>query len=150
MSKLKSIQFSLEEGYQEFSFKVDEESCSAQLQLPSTPDSQHVINGEDFDSESEEHVYIFDELKERFFESFEDVECAAASALIGLRVVRVEKMQNSFCVAFLENKEKVLIKESSCKDYYNKLALFDRVDEFDLQKIDDECFDEDELLKSVS
>jgi hypothetical protein len=120
--KITNIDFRIEEYGIEFSFNSDEGGGSAILQLPNTPDSQDQINGADFDNESEEHAEIFKACKRFYYDSFNDIECAAASALVGGKLSKIVEV-DGFYVAF-GSKEYVLT-ESKYKEYYNKQALFE-------------------------
>lgn len=115
----------------------------AYLQLPNTPDSQHTIDGEDFDSDNEYHSEVFETLRDHFYADFKDVECAKASVFTGTRIIHVEQIDHDiemydiescnshtstceFYVAFSHIKAYVLI-EGRASDYYN-VFYFDEAD----------------------
>lgn len=126
-----NITFELYEAHQEFSFTksyASNECCSACLQLPDTADSQNSIDGVEEHEWNDEEKEIFQQLKDFFFDSFNDVECAAASALLAKEVIHVEEV-DGFYVAFTPD-DSFLIKESNYRSYYNKAALFDHIHDF--------------------
>lgn len=128
---INNITFKLYETHQEFSFTksyASNEWCRACLQLPDTADSQNSIDGVEEQDWNDEEREIFQQLKRFFFDSFNDVECAAASALLAKEIIHVEEV-DGFYVAFTCD-ESFLIKESQCRSYYNKAALFDHIDDF--------------------
>lgn len=135
---INNITFELYETHQEFSFTksyASNEWCSACLQLPDTADSQNSIDGVEEQDWNDEEREICQQLKRFFFDSFNDVECAAASALLAKEIIHVEEV-GDFYVAFTCD-ESFLIKESWCRSYYNKAALFDHV--YDFYDVDSEA-----------
>jgi hypothetical protein len=133
------VTFSYNEWFNENKFGA------ATLQLPSTPDSCDTINDQELDSDSDEHQAVFEQLKNYYFDDFKNVECAAASALLGDRVIHVQEVDNLY-IAFVVG-GLFAIKESIYRDYYNKQALFSRIDESDLPISECESFDLSELFK---
>ncbi|WP_058532862.1 hypothetical protein [Legionella saoudiensis] len=119
-----AITFSYTESYKSNLWK------KAYLQLPHTPDSIHLINGIENNNWVEEQHRIFEQLCADYFNSFKDIECAAASAEIGLYINHVEKVtddtNHEFYVAFSANDAHILV-ESSYRHDYNKAALFEMV-----------------------
>lgn len=133
--KINNIAFELYETHQEFSFTksyASNDFGSAFLQLPDTSDSQNSIDGIDEHKWADEENEIVRQLKHFFFDSFNDVECAAASALLAKEVIYVEEV-DGFYVAFTSD-ESFLIKESDYRSYYNKAALFDHI--YDYEGVD--------------
>ena len=138
---INNISFVLTDTHQEFSFTKsfakNEWGC-ATLQLPDTGDSQHSIcdiNINESDWGDEESA-IFNQLKEFFFNSFKDTECAAASALLAKEIIHVEEVDGFYVAFSLDNT--YLIKESPCRSYYNKAALFDHVYDFDFESVNED------------
>lgn len=119
---INNISFSLSDSI-EFSFQHGNGDWDqAYLQLPDTGDSVHSILGEDFDADNEEHKAIFEQLTAFYFDSFKDVECAAASALLQKEILHVEEIDGLY-VAFSENEAHIIV-ECAYRSYYNKQALF--------------------------
>lgn len=128
---INNISFELHETHEEFSFTksyASNEWGCANLQLPDTGDSQNSIDGIDESDWNDEEREIFQQLKDFFFRSFNDTKCAAASALLAKEVIHVEEV-DGFYVAFTQN-DSFLIRESECRSYYNKAALFDLIYDF--------------------
>ena len=124
---IKNISFTLSDSI-EFSFQHNNgEWDNAYLQLPNTGDCVHCISGEDFDCDNETHSAIFGQLEDAYFNSFKDVEWAAASALLQKEVLHVEEV-DGFYVAFSENGTYIIV-ESRYRSYYNKQALFSLLDD---------------------
>lgn len=126
-----NITFKLYETHQEFYFTklyAPNEFGSANLQLPDTGDSQNNIDEVDESDWNDEENEISQQLKRFFFDSFNDVECAAASALLAKEVIHVEEV-GGFYVAFTLDGS-FLIRESEYRSYYNKAALFDHVHDY--------------------
>lgn len=123
-----SIEFELDSLFIKFTFTYSDLKTTgvAYLQLPHTSDSEHSINGLDDSEWDESHQELFEQLQEYYFNSFKDVECAAASAALGLPIIHVEPIEDVF-VAFNQQQGYVL-EESNYKSYYAKAALFDVVD----------------------
>jgi len=125
MKKVTNIKFSIDEGAIEFSFNNKK---TAYLQLPDTGDSQHQINELDEDKWTDIEREIFKQLEKFYFDSFEDAECAAASARLCKTITDVKEVNykgQSIYVTTDEDNEKDLLVESAYRDYYNKTALFD-------------------------
>lgn len=140
---INNITFELYETHQEFSFTksyASNEFGNAILQLPDTGESQNSIDGVEEHEWNDEEGEIFQQLKRFFFDSFNDVECAAASALLAKEVIHVEEVEGLY-VAFTSD-DSFLIAESYCRSYYNKAALFDHV--HDYQGVDSQAL----LLKA--
>lgn len=126
---INNISFELCDTHQEFQFTQSynaNASDVAHLQLPDTSDSVHLINGIEEPEWSDEEIAIFQQLKDFFFDAFKDTECAAASALLAKNILHVEAIDDVY-VAFTDN-DAIVIKESPCRAYYNKAALFDFID----------------------
>lgn len=102
------------------------EFMSAILQLPNTPDSQHSIDGVDFDRDNEKHVEIFEALKDYYYSRFKDTECAKASIKMQSPVFHVEPIDNYYAV-FCEDGQSALLKEGRASDYYH-VFYFDNLD----------------------
>lgn len=147
MKNINNISFELSDFGVEFSFTYKSEGYKdAFLQLPTTPDSQHKIDGDDYDCDNEYHVEVFEKLRDYFYADFKDSLCAKASAFLGKRVIHVQKVtvsitdyaddehgetkeftrQHTAYVAFCENSEHIL-KEGGASDYYN-VFYFDNFD----------------------
>ena len=119
MEKVVNIRFNIEEYGIEFDFTYKNKCHIAILQLPHTPDSQHSIDGEDFNFDDDnDHAQIFAALKDYFYESFKDAECAKASALIAKTVIHVEEV-GRFYVAICEDGTSNVLVEGSASSYYN-------------------------------
>ena len=140
MSKVHSIrgiQFTLEDHGQEFTFMCSVDGTNkfgnARLQLPTTPDSENniSIDSDELDRESENYTAIYEILRDFFYDSFNDKECAKASASLDMRVYAVEEV-NSFYVAFAENGSAHILKEGRASSYYN-VFYFAQTDPSDLQ-----------------
>lgn len=140
---IKNISFILSDTI-EFSFQHnDGQWDSAYLQLPDTGDSVHSISDEEYNYDDEQQTIIFNQLTNFYFDQFKDVECAAAAALLHKEVLHVEEVDGLY-VAFSES-DTDIIKESACRSYYNKKALFD-VFQWDMENNPDE----NELIKKAT
>ena len=132
---VKNIRYNTTEGAVEFNFDDGKDaSHTAYLQLPSTGDSQHVINSIEEEDWSDTEREIYTALVDYFIAQFNDVECYAASCLLCktiIRVVDVTYKNRSLSVAFDEDDEATIIVDSAYKDYYNKRALYADFDKYE-------------------
>jgi hypothetical protein len=113
-----SIIFSYTKGYDKNSWG------KAYLQLPDTPDSRHLIDNLESGEWEKEQQEVFHQLCDYYFDSFKDIECAAASAALGVYINHVESV-DAFFVAFSANDCHVLV-DSPYQNLYNKEALFSK------------------------
>jgi hypothetical protein len=115
--QINNITFKLEDHGQEFSFTdATGKFHSALLQLPTTPDSQNSIDGEQWD-EDEEKDAICEELRDFFYSQFKSKEHGKASIAAGFEVTHLIEVDN-FYVAFSAEKA-VVLKEGAASSYYN-------------------------------
>jgi hypothetical protein len=150
MDKASNIKFEIDEGGINFSFN---DNKTAFLQLPDTGDSQHRINNLDEDEWTDNERDIFKQLERFYFDFFNDVECAAASAMLCDIIEHVEEVNyknRQIFVAFSVDDTTHLLVESAYKNYYNKSALFDNFEHnaFSLFGYDED-YDESEIIKKA-
>jgi len=127
---INNISYSIGEGAIEFKFTYRNEGFkSAFLQLPNTGDSQHVIDGEDFDGENNYHVEVFETLRNSYYADFKDIECAKASIVCCERVLHVESINNRYA-AFCESGTIEILQEGYASSYYN-VFYFEKADFYD-------------------
>ena len=140
MNQIKNIRYSFEEYGIEFNFMNNTgDWMNAILQPPNTPDSQHFIDSENYDSENEQHHAIFEELKEFYYADFKDIECAKASIVAQERILHVEQSGNYYAAFSTDNAH--VLKEGRASSYYN-VFYFDKFDnETDLS--------EDEIIETA-
>lgn len=122
--KINNISFSLEDYGQEFYF-TDSTGArhSAILQLPTTPDSIHQIDGEEWDSDDEEKNAVYAQLRDYFHSQFASKEHGKASIAAGFKVTHLIEIDNYY-VAFSANNSAVLF-EGRASSYYN-VFYFDK------------------------
>lgn len=125
--EVKNVSFSLNEHAVEFSFTKpyqNNEAGEACLQLPSTADSQHVIDGVENGDWGCEQTDVFQQLNENYFASFKSADEAAAAALVADYIDHVEEVGDLY-VAFCAGADKqYILTGSPYKGYYNKASLF--------------------------
>lgn len=114
--QINNITFKLEDHGQEFSFTDSTGNFhSALLQLPTTPDSQNSIDGEEWDDVEKDAIY--EELRDFFYSQFKSKEHGKASIAAGFEVTHLIEVDN-FYVAFSAEKA-VVLKEGAASSYYN-------------------------------
>lgn len=115
--QINNITFTLQDFGQEFSFTDSTGNWhSALLQLPTTPDSQNSIDGEEWgDDEKKDAIYA--ELRDYFYSQFRSKEHGKASVAAGFEVTHIVEIDN-FYVAFSADKA-VVLKEGGASSYYN-------------------------------
>jgi len=115
--KINNVTFTIQEYGQEFSFTDSTGNWhSALLQLPTTPDSQNSIDGEQWDDDEEKDA-IYEELRDFFYSQFKSKEHGKASIAAGFEVTHLIEVDN-FYVAFSAEKA-VVLKEGAASSYYN-------------------------------
>lgn len=150
MKKVRNIKFSIGEGVVEFSFN---DNGTAFLQLPTTGDSQHQINGLDENNWTDKEREIYQQLERSYFNKFKDTECAAASAELCDIIEHVEEVNyknRQIFVAFDVLDEGHLLIESAYKDYYNKKALFEKFnDQHAFELFGDDDYSESDIIEKA-
>lgn len=118
-NELHNISYSIDEGATAFSYtNYTGDWKESYLQLPTTPDSQDIIEGEDYDCENEAHADIKTQLEDYFYNDFKDRRCALASVVTQSRVQFLVE-QDNLIVAFDAEGQAHLLKEGSAADYYH-------------------------------
>ena len=132
----------------QFIFKNDGRRDDAWLQLPDTTDSVHKINGKRYDSYDATKSEIFRTLSDYYFDSFEDVYYAAASALLGVRVDFLQYIKGLY-VAYPAEGEPSVIKEKRIRSYSNQTVCFEKHLPDYIKVGEDEFLKEADIIKQA-
>lgn len=150
---VKNISFMIGEGAIEFSYNDNE---TAYLQLPHTNESVHEINGissNDWnDEDNEKEREILKQLSEFYFNSFKKPGTAAASAKLGSIIVHIEEVIHkgqTLYVAFDEEDNAYILVDSPYKNYYNKLYLFEKVDDMKGHELFGDDYSESDIIEKA-
>jgi hypothetical protein len=115
--QINNIAFTLQDYGQEFSFTDSTGNWhSALLQLPTTPDSQNSIDGEEWNDDEDKDA-IYEELRDFFYSQYKSKEHGKASIIAGFEVTHLVELDGLYVAFNAENA--VVLKEGAASSYYN-------------------------------